>query len=456
MSGGTTLIPPDGGWGWIIMFAYIINNLLIVPIQQNFGLLFKEAFIHMGMSGTNVTSVISTNMSASLLVGTCAGPLIKRFGIRNVAIVGSMLFTMGIISLALATNYTSLLVCYGLLTGIIRLTSTLSLNLYFAKKRRKVAGVALALRSLGSVVFPHIIVLFLAVYGTSSATLLIGGLCFHTVCASLLLRPVEWYMKKAPCADLPGTDVGAPLLSLNDKDQHSQGILQPHGILARFARYYDLALLKNSVYINITVGMMFSVFSDISFETLFALILSDLNFDDHKIAVFVSTSYISNIIIRFAIPFVGDYFRRSSRFMYALSCCVVIIGRFFIIYLANTKIVVTSIIWGVAHGMRTVYWSVIIADNVPAHQLPSAESMFIASNGVLCLICGPMLGREFWCNCSILCKNVTLGWIKDATGSFVNCVYVLNGFTLITCGLWFTEWFFRKIERKPAVTETVT
>ncbi|KAK5644019.1 hypothetical protein RI129_007864 [Pyrocoelia pectoralis] len=441
MNQATNLVPPDGGWGWVILFSYVVINFLIVPMQQNFGLLFKDTFREMGMSGASVTSIISTNLSASLFVGTCTGPLIKRFGIRRVAMGGSILFTLGIVLLTFKRSYTSFIVCYGIVTGfgegLIRLTSALSLNLYFSKRRRKVAGVGLALRSLGSMVFPHLIVLFLSYYGVTSTTLLIGGICFHTLCASSLLRPVKWYMRRASRDDLPLVElkeIVIPLLISTEK--HSAIRKRSNSIFNRALHYYDLSLFKNTVFLSIGIGMTFAVFSDISFETLFALILSDLEFDSKQIALFVSTSYISNVVIRFVIPFVGDFFKRSSRFMYAISCCIIILGRFSIIYFAKTATVTTSVIWGIAHGMKTVYWTVIFADNIPTQQLPSAESIFMVFNGVLCLTCGPLLGL-----------------IKDTTGSYVYCVYVLNGFTSITCVLWSSEWIYKTIKKRYAVKE---
>ncbi|KAK5644020.1 hypothetical protein RI129_007865 [Pyrocoelia pectoralis] len=431
-------VPPDGGWGWVIMFSYVISNLLIVPMQQNFGLLFKNSFSRMEMTGTNVTSIISTNISLSLLICTCTGPLIKRFGIRSLAVGGAILFTIGILTLTFATSYTNFMISYGILTGIgegiIRLTNSLSLNLYFLKRRRKVAGVALAIRSMGSIIFPQLIVSLLPFYGTASSVLIIGGICFHTVCVSLLLRPVEWYMKKAPHpkrTSATSRDVEICLLGVSEKSTNelTQGTFKR--ILQNIIHYYDLTLFKNPNFLSIAFGMMFSVFADVSFETLFPLVLSDLNLDNQQIATFLSTSHISNVLVRIFIPIIGDYFKLTSKFMYGLGCCIVISGRFLVIYFASTENLAIPILWGVAHGIKTVYWVVIIADNIPPKQYPSAESIYLVLNGTTCLLGGPLLG-----------------WIKDVTGTYVSCVYVLNAFTFVTVSLWLSEWFYSVFKKK--------
>ncbi|KAK4887732.1 hypothetical protein RN001_004003 [Aquatica leii] len=421
------MIPPDGGWGWVIMFAYVLSNFIFIPIQQNFGLLFKDTFKSLGLSGSKVTSIIGTNMALSCLIGIAAGPLVNRFKIRKIAFAGSVLFCVGFISTVFANTYLEFLMYYGIINGIglgiLRLTAQLSLNLYFLKRRNKVVGVTLGLRSLGSIVMPQLIVLLLATYGIKSAVLYIGGLSLHLLCTSLFLQPVEWHSKLAN--DEPEIEL-VNLLSDDDKMQDSK-----ENIVNKIVNMFDLTLFRNDTFLIITIGMMFSVFADVNFSTLFALILEDLNFSNQQIAIFISTSYISNVIVRILSPFVGDFFKLSSRLMYLLSILMVISGRFAITYLGNAKLITAiSVLWGAAKGVRTVYWGVIIADNVSPERLASAESIQMVLNGILMLIGGSLLG-----------------FIKDVTGSYVNCVYLLNALSFVTFLLWSTEMIYKKMKK---------
>ncbi|KAK5644015.1 hypothetical protein RI129_007860 [Pyrocoelia pectoralis] len=428
MNGRKKFVSPDGGWGWIIMIAYVANNILIVPMQQSFGLLFKDTFKVLEMSGVNVASIISTNTASAELVGLVTGPLLKRFSMRTVSVLGAISFTIGVTTLTFAKSYIAYMISYGFLTGIgvglIRLTSRLSLNLYFNKRRGKVIGVAISLRSTGSLIFPYIVVLLLSLYTTPGAVLIIGGICFHTVCVSLLIRPVEWYMKsEAPATIQQGIVSCTNLDFVANRNEEQEVEHAPKGKLQQVIHFYDLSLFKNPRFLSTSFGVTLTAFADLSFSTLFPLILGDLRLSNLEIATFVSTSYISNIIIRFTIPFIGDYFKRSSRFMYCLSCYLVILGRFVIVFFSkSTASTALPILWGIAKGMRTVYWSVIIADNTPREQMASGESIQSVLNGVACLICGPFLGL-----------------IKDVSGTYVSCVYVLNAVTFVTCCLWTTD-----------------
>lgn len=88
-----------------------------------------------------------------------------------------------------------------------------ALSSYFVKRRRKVAGVALAFTGLVSTVMPQLIMVLMETYGVQGTILLLGGMCSHSVAAAALLQPVKWHMKeddgfvlkqhihKAPIAD---------------------------------------------------------------------------------------------------------------------------------------------------------------------------------------------------------------------------------------------------------------
>lgn len=38
----TKLVPPDGGWGWVVLFSALVVNLLIPGTVKSFGVLFVE------------------------------------------------------------------------------------------------------------------------------------------------------------------------------------------------------------------------------------------------------------------------------------------------------------------------------------------------------------------------------------------------------------------------------
>lgn len=193
------LVPPDGGWGWVIMFAYALNNLVFIPIMQTFGLIFKDTFTMMGLSATDGTIIITSNAAFGMIMGLVNGPLLNRYSYRKVSIAGAFFMTVGIISTAFATKFQHFLLTYGLITslgvGIGMSSYSLAMNSYFLKKRSKATGFAFTITGLGPILMPQLISFLLSTYTVQGTMLIVGAISSHTLISALLLQPVKWHMK---------------------------------------------------------------------------------------------------------------------------------------------------------------------------------------------------------------------------------------------------------------------
>ncbi len=56
-------IPPDGGWGWVVVFAAFITNLVIDGICVSFGIMANDLVDHFNASMATVM------LTGSLLLG---------------------------------------------------------------------------------------------------------------------------------------------------------------------------------------------------------------------------------------------------------------------------------------------------------------------------------------------------------------------------------------------------
>ncbi|XP_049859508.1 uncharacterized protein LOC126354142 isoform X1 [Schistocerca gregaria] len=196
------LLPPDGGWGWVIVGAQALSNFIMVPIMQSFGLLYRDRFKEIDMPATDISVIMNVNSAFGMTLGLFSGPLLRRFGYRKVAITGGLLSSSGVILTSWAYSFTHFLITYSIITSVGNqmLTAALSLafNSYFKELRSRAAGVSISLMGLGPVVMPQLVTLLLRNYSTAGAALIIGGLSLHSVVAALLLQPVRWHMKPAP------------------------------------------------------------------------------------------------------------------------------------------------------------------------------------------------------------------------------------------------------------------
>lgn len=88
----------------------------MVPLIQGMGLVFKDVFTALNIPATQITIIISVCNSFGMAMGLIHGPMLRIFGYRKIALLGSTLFVVGILLTAFATNFTHFIVSYGLLT----------------------------------------------------------------------------------------------------------------------------------------------------------------------------------------------------------------------------------------------------------------------------------------------------------------------------------------------------
>ncbi|KAK2585102.1 hypothetical protein KPH14_008614 [Odynerus spinipes] len=201
----TTLVPPDGGWGWVIVMAYALNSLSIIPIMQGSGLVFKDLFPKLGLNATEASTIISINSAFGMILGLFNGPLLRNYGYRKIAIASSLLYSISMILTTFSNTFTLILISYGLLASVGMTLSmsafSLALNTYFTTKRGRATGLAITIMGLGSIFMPPMITFLLNYYGPQGTVLLFGSYALHSLIAALLLHPIKWHMKKQPSVE---------------------------------------------------------------------------------------------------------------------------------------------------------------------------------------------------------------------------------------------------------------
>ncbi|XP_053687395.1 uncharacterized protein LOC128736910 [Sabethes cyaneus] len=192
------LRPPDGGWGWMVAFAYGMANIMIIPVLQSFGLIFKDTFKEIHISATGASLIINLASSVGMTLGLFNGPLLRNFGFRKVAAVGGLMFSLGLMLTSTAQTFAHFIITYSIIAslgmGFCNSSFSLALNTYFVTRRNKAAGVALTITGLGPILLPQLVSLLVGLYDPRSCLLIIGALATHIIAAALLLQPVKWHM----------------------------------------------------------------------------------------------------------------------------------------------------------------------------------------------------------------------------------------------------------------------
>ncbi|CAK9818584.1 Monocarboxylate transporter 14 [Anthophora plagiata] len=195
----TVKVPPDGKWGWMIVLAYALNGVATISIMQGFLLIFKDTFRIFGFSATEGSIILNTNLAFGMILGLINGPLLRIFGYRKMAVIGSILYSIGVTATAFSRSFPLLLIFYGICASLgtcITLSAfSYALNSYFTSKRSRAMSLAVTLIGLGPIIVPQVTSFLISYYGFQGTILLYGAFSLHSLVGSMLLHPLKWHVK---------------------------------------------------------------------------------------------------------------------------------------------------------------------------------------------------------------------------------------------------------------------
>ncbi|XP_028163847.1 uncharacterized protein LOC114355282 isoform X1 [Ostrinia furnacalis] len=246
-------IPPDGGWGWMIIFAAGFSNLSALPILQQFGLLFRDKFARLGISSSQTTTIINMNSALTSCVGLANGPVFKTFSYRQVSLTGATVVFIALMLTTFSYNFMSYLISFSILYGagygISSSANALALNTYWKKRRRLATSLSWTTTGLGPMLWPHIITGLFAVFGETGAILIISGISLHAIACALLLQPVEWH-SKSPEEEKPVEEKKLLNNDLNGKHADLEKNNQESGYFSQVSKFKNLSAFSSQYLYN--------------------------------------------------------------------------------------------------------------------------------------------------------------------------------------------------------------
>ncbi|VDK44585.1 unnamed protein product [Anisakis simplex] len=215
-------VPPDGGYGWVIVIAAFVSNFVVDGISNSFGAFmtvyqdhFKESKAVISLIGSLLIGCYllivdsSTATSESLspsIVGPFAGGLVNKYGARVVVIAGSVLTGLSFAASIVAPNVYTFMFFYGFLGarphvsgagfGLIYLPSIVCVSFYFEKKRSMATGIAVAGSGVGTFLLPPLCIYFINSYGWQVTVCVLAGISLTCVGFGALYRPLQ--VNKSP------------------------------------------------------------------------------------------------------------------------------------------------------------------------------------------------------------------------------------------------------------------
>ncbi|XP_014232871.1 monocarboxylate transporter 13-like [Trichogramma pretiosum] len=192
----TSSVAPDGGWGWVVVFACFMVHLLTDGVVYSYGF-FQKEYVRQFEVTQHAASWV-----ASLLVGTtfCAGPLssylIKKLGWTATTIVGTLLAAGCLFATAYARSLALVYVTGGVGTGLgfglIYLTAIDSVSKYFDKNRTLATGIGVCGSGFGTVVYGPLIGYLLVCFGDYRWVMLVlSGIILVCIVLAFVFKPLK-------------------------------------------------------------------------------------------------------------------------------------------------------------------------------------------------------------------------------------------------------------------------
>ncbi|XP_060523862.1 monocarboxylate transporter 12 [Cylas formicarius] len=205
------VVPPDGGWGWVIVLGSFMCNLIVDGIIFSFGTFLSSIADDMNISKAHVTLVGSLMSGFYLIAGPFASALANSYGFRLVAILGSLVSASAFGLSYFATSVEFLCITYGVLGGIgfglIYVPSVIIVGFYFERWRALATGIAVCGSGIGTFMFAPLSEALIVSFGWRCALLIQGTIVLTCLLYGALFRPLQGKKVKDLKADEEGKEL---------------------------------------------------------------------------------------------------------------------------------------------------------------------------------------------------------------------------------------------------------
>lgn len=169
------LVPPDGGWGWLILLASVMVNLLIPGTVKSFGVLFVEFLEVFDASPAAAAWIPALCYFLYSSLGPLSSILSVKYSYRTVTLLGGTFAAAGMMLSYFANSVAFLCISYGVLVGTgagLAFPPTVYIvTSYFVRLRGLANGLCISGSALGSIFLPPILGILLREYGYSRGIL---------------------------------------------------------------------------------------------------------------------------------------------------------------------------------------------------------------------------------------------------------------------------------------------
>ncbi|CAF0965157.1 unnamed protein product [Rotaria sp. Silwood1] len=231
-------IPPDGGYGWVVLIACFLINMIIDGFLYAFGAISDDLKKHHKCKEWAVSLVISIACSCYLLSAPLASALCNKWGCRPIGIIGGIIAAVAVAASVFVPNIQLMWLLFGFIGGIgmglVYLPSIVMVGYYFDKKRAIATGIVTAGTGIGSITFGPLSRFLFDQFGWKKGLLILSVILLGCVVCCGFMKPLKPVRKRRVLPDIElsteantaNPTVTAPLLSDN-KEANDNAVSSP-------------------------------------------------------------------------------------------------------------------------------------------------------------------------------------------------------------------------------------
>ncbi|RVE48933.1 hypothetical protein evm_006395 [Chilo suppressalis] len=448
------LVPPDGGWGYMIAVGVGFTFMLGFGSSNAFGILFNNFFMEQG-GASGLPLVIGVYNGALSIAGFLSGIALKKYSFRQVGLVGAGLFVLGDVMTIFVQKTYQLVFTFGVIRGagfgVMIPVSFTAFNCYFTKKRTTMMSANQTMSSMASITFPMLVTYLLAEYGFRWTLILIMAVDLHLVFAMLVMHPVEWHLIKSDDPDA-GTELTISHVKKLKRDSCDESVIKmlpgnrgeefdvdtaergkrheslQKSVIKIIYDNIELDLLKDPRFVSTLVGLGFAFVSDVTYLAMEPMLLFSYGFSKMEVATCVMVGALADLVARLLLAVFTYFYVVDSRKLFFAGTCVTVVLRIALVSSgALWYVFVMTAVSGLVRCSVQVLFPLVLATAAP-DKFPAALALHILFSGALMLMADPLIGVLY-----------------EATGSYVFCFLAMSFCCLICVVLWTIEYFvYRK------------
>lgn len=371
--------PPDGGWGWAVVFGSFISIGFSYAFPKSLTIYFKEIQEYFSISYSQIAWVSSIMLATMYAGGPVSSILVNRYGSRPVVIAGGLMVGVAMVTASFGTSILHLYLCVGVIGGFglaFNLQPALTIiGKYFLVKRPMANGIAMA----GSPVFLSTLApvnqFLFDQFGWRGSFFILGGVLFNCCVAGSLMRPIKIPVSKTTEDNISPQTAG-------------QDESKPSGCSSKLNQFIDISLFKHRGFLIYLVGnvlMFFGFFAPVVFLAPYA---KHQGVDEYSAAFLLSIFALVDMFARPGTGLVANTKWIRPKIQYFFSFAVTYNGLCHLmcpLLPGYIGLVVYAVLFGLAFGMVCALLFEVLMDLVGAQRFSSAVGL------ATIIECGPVL-----------------------------------------------------------------